>query len=1093
MEATAVAEGVPPEPEPEPESEPETVPVPAPEPEREPISDEDAAAAKRLLAFAGVMGVFDAVTTEAALQLCHDALQRAGGNMQDASERLWEQHTTTDAQRPHGDPDPTAPSLRVEPSSLAWSIVLEELNTRKLRLTNPSARRAVCCRVQTAPRYAANPVTVCIPANGSAEVEITMFAMAKLPKANDRKDQILIKATWQEELQVGDALDLGRFWLGRQGARDDVSQMLLCSDIVAEITPYRSSSDEDDDDTSDDDDDDDDRDDKATCSEDGAEREEAHEAGSSELKRSRTLSVESYKGHELKVMYHGTDSRAAQLIATSQRFRPSIGGLLGDGVYVTQTRQKAEGYRVHHPNAASVGAKAHNSVLPNGEKDPGCILQFKVRLGACKSFTREDDESSLSSWHDPDSKTSAVLTPTKSMRRAADQKGVQTIRFNSAHSGGCTCCPRHGEDCPGSPVNGHRPMPGTIPCEGRCKVGFRVCKSANSSWEEFCVHNPSRITQIEILDGPGELVGYGREHWSTDQATRDTACEKLLVVLDEQAEQAEKAVLAGVQSQLSRENAAFITITGAIHPKCNGLYRQALVPHKGIPRYESEHGWYLYYHENLDNWRISSQFKPDSTGCYAYISSEVTKLPTGEQTWKEFDTKWVDRQLIITLWSDDHKETAEQQAAEYRTQFLSSQAKAACAQLEAQGVAGIRVENGPGKDENNGVFVLMEERHEGWPRFQNENGVQLFRQLAAGDWYISTDFTPDSFIGSIPKAPTADGTIPFCSAQWLCWAKGASGGYADHAMTLTPLSIETVAAEQEKTATTREAALNAAHEQLGDVGAVFITGCRTRLCDGMYFKVSDGALLRTTTPSWLRSPQNRPADHKKNTLPKFRSTKGIYLFHHHPPHGAVHSWNISADLENISEDTVLAQLTGSAEQAATLPLGKSKWNCRGKYHHITASLISAEDAAERMAIEEQSVSVALANALDQLKDVTAVKIEEKTAQRLIGTAITSRIGGVYEPISGQGDPSLCFRNEHGMSLWYCKERISWHIGDSEGAEVDPMDAMLVATADGRLVTDSLDHALVVAAEKQQGTPPPPPASLQTKTLKVRARVSCFAS
>ena len=67
-------------------------------------------------------------------------------------------------------------------------------------------------------------------------------------------------------------------------------------------------------------------------------------------------------------MYHGTDSRAAQLIACSQRFRPSVGGMLGDGVYVTRTRQKAEGYRIHHPNSTS---SRHNLVRPAGQPDPG--------------------------------------------------------------------------------------------------------------------------------------------------------------------------------------------------------------------------------------------------------------------------------------------------------------------------------------------------------------------------------------------------------------------------------------------------------------------------------------------------------------------------------------------------------------------------------------------------------------------------------------------------------------------------------------------------------------------------------------------------
>ena len=64
------------------------------------------------------------------------------------------------------------------------------------------------------------------------------------------------------------------------------------------------------------------------------------------LIRNSTLNVASYAGEEVTVMFHGTDTRAAQLICCSQRFRPSETGLLGKGIYMTQTRQKAEGYRV---------------------------------------------------------------------------------------------------------------------------------------------------------------------------------------------------------------------------------------------------------------------------------------------------------------------------------------------------------------------------------------------------------------------------------------------------------------------------------------------------------------------------------------------------------------------------------------------------------------------------------------------------------------------------------------------------------------------------------------------------------------------------
>ena len=155
-----------------------------------------------------------------------------------------------------------------------------------------------------------------------------------------------------------------------------------------------------------------------------------------------TLPARSYSGEEVSVMYHGTDSRAAQLIASSQRFLPSARGLLGRGIYMTRTRQKAEGYRTHHPGAGMVGSEERNLPLPNGEEDPGCILRFRVELGACKKMSRDCPVSELESWHD-----TAVeeLDRTPSFDVAA--MGVRTlsgsgsIRYNSAYSAGCSCCP----------------------------------------------------------------------------------------------------------------------------------------------------------------------------------------------------------------------------------------------------------------------------------------------------------------------------------------------------------------------------------------------------------------------------------------------------------------------------------------------------------------------------------------------------------------------------------------------------------------------------------------------------------------------------
>ena len=136
-------------------------------------------------------------------------------------------------------------------------------------------------------------------------------------------------------------------------------------------------------------------------------------------------------------MYHGTDSRAAQLIASSQRFRPSATGLLGAGIYMTRTRQKAEGYRVHHPGAAAIGALQRNLPLLSGDRDPGCILRFRVELGACKAMGRHCSIEELDTWHDTPVPS---LELTSSMEEAGNEIRLAGIRYNSAFSAGCSCC-----------------------------------------------------------------------------------------------------------------------------------------------------------------------------------------------------------------------------------------------------------------------------------------------------------------------------------------------------------------------------------------------------------------------------------------------------------------------------------------------------------------------------------------------------------------------------------------------------------------------------------------------------------------------------
>ena len=100
---------------------------------------------------------------------------------------------------------------------------------------------------------------------------------------------------------------------------------------------------------------------------------------------------------------------------------------------------------------------------------------------------------------------------------------------------------------------------------------------------------PSRIHQIEILDGPENLIGFGKELWGTTHASRDEVCRDKAAQLDKEAGAAEAAVLAAVQSQLSREMAGCVTVTGCLRLEMNGLY-SACPPHKGVPRFEQKNG-----------------------------------------------------------------------------------------------------------------------------------------------------------------------------------------------------------------------------------------------------------------------------------------------------------------------------------------------------------------------------------------------------------------------------------------------------------------------------------------------------------------------
>lgn len=515
----------------------------------------------------------------------------------------------------------------------------------------------------------------------------------------------------------------------------------------------------------------------------------------SELTRTNTLAVKSYPGEEVTVMYHGTDSRAAQLIASSQRFRRSANtGLLGSGIYVTRSRQKAEGYRVHHPNAGQVGGGEHNLPLPSGEPDPGCILRFRVRLGACKKFRRDCPVEELQrseAWHEqeiPD------LIKTDSMKAAAAAAGMERIDYNSAYSRGCPCCPEHGEDCPGHTLRGHSPLAGARPCLGRCPAGFRKCPLANSAFEEFCVYNPDRIDHIEIVDGPAGLIGYGVSFWGADQATRDAehraklaefkAWEKAnperLATYRASTDYLDRKTANQMQiSLMGQENAAaaaraqasgeeFGGFTMSNHPflKCNGVF--ALVEMRdGWPVYRHvADSHFLFYRPSTDEWILCNYYEPDSTASNSRVVSDGGMMPLDTQNWmgKTPTLSKSSGQTIIKV-STDIATVADVQAARNDLQQVKAAAMQACRD-QLEGVSSV-VLSGTGNTQLDGTYTKHAEDYDGWPHLVNEHGYHLFRHEPAQSWRFGPAPGPKPTSDSTMQAITEDGTISIEVGSWF--------------------------------------------------------------------------------------------------------------------------------------------------------------------------------------------------------------------------------------------------------------------------------------------------------------------------------------
>jgi hypothetical protein len=59
-------------------------------------------------------------------------------------------------------------------------------------------------------------------------------------------------------------------------------------------------------------------------------------------------------------------------------------------------------------------------------------------------------------------------------------------------------------------------------------------------------------------------------------------------------------------------------------------------------------------------------------------------------------------------------------------------------------------------------------QHEGWPRFENEQGMHLYRYRPNEQWLLSHAFEPEKPYGLGNIKATA-GPIPTGAQQWNCW------------------------------------------------------------------------------------------------------------------------------------------------------------------------------------------------------------------------------------------------------------------------------------------------------------------------------------
>jgi hypothetical protein len=531
----------------------------------------------------------------------------------------------------------------------------------------------------------------------------------------------------------------------------------------------------------------------------------------SPLVKTTTLGVDKYTGQEVTTMYHGTSSRVAQLIAAEQRFKPSTSerSMFGPGIYVTRDKQKAEGYRVHHPGMA--GGSSRNPRLPSGEPDPGCILEFRARLGACKEFTRQGPmpgHKSFYSWHDD---VVPEKMRTSSMRKSAADTRTEKLTYNSAYTAGCSCCKKHGAGCPGSPKNDHHVPDGVEPCEGRCGAGRGPCKTANSCWEEYCIWNPDRIDHIKIVEGPPELLGYGEKFWDEDADTLQAELAKVDKSQRQERETAEQAAAAAYQRfvKAAMEAAPLMDLAAGLSGSrpldfqyqelqqlcaAKRFVMATLEPGGGVeviaePAFTERHelfgGTYTLLTDPDDTgmdgkivlgnissrqavlhtypfprahprrperagWWLTMEQVKFSNDSWLSVQEDVIGIPYGTKKWKD-NTR--ETTYSITMNKLSAAEVAQRAEAESRQALAAVRKQFALFGASYERLAGFTVQSHPDRAYE-GLYRLDED-FLGWPHMVNESGMHCFRHQQLSGWILSKTLGLGD-VKDIPGSPRFD-------------------------------------------------------------------------------------------------------------------------------------------------------------------------------------------------------------------------------------------------------------------------------------------------------------------------------------------------